>query len=69
MEKEKEIEKKEEIRAKNIECSYYTGNIRIYIEKRNKKDNFVTENDNDANKNNNLINHAQQSKIILLLIN
>ena len=38
------------------------------IEKRNKKDNFVTENDNDANKNNNLINHAQQSKIILLLI-
>ena len=55
MEKEKEIEKKEEIRAKNIECSYYTGNIRIYIEKRNKKDNFVTENDNDANKNNNLI--------------
>ena len=58
MEKEKEIEKKEEINAKNIECSYYTGNIRVDIDKRNKKDNFVIEinNDNDAKKSNNIIN-------------
>lgn len=57
METEKEIEKKEEIKAKNIQCSYYPGNIRVDIDKRNKKDNFVIEinNDNEANKNNNII--------------
>ena len=50
MEKEKETEKKEEINDKNMQCSYYTGNIRVDIDKRNKKDNFVIEinNDNDA---------------------
>ena len=57
MEKEKETEKKEETKVKNIECSYYSGNIRVDIDKRNKKDNFVIEinNDNDASKNNNII--------------